>query len=56
MGAFAFGAYKSFSSGVCQTKLRFIFQFPVISGVARRLLDQLRDLRRCPRSLAPKQM
>lgn len=29
------------SSGVRQTKLRFIFQFPVISGVTGRLLYQL---------------
>lgn len=44
------------SSVECWTKLSFIFQFSVISGVAGCLLNQLSDLHCVPRSFVSEQM
>lgn len=44
------------SSVECRTKLPFIFQFPVISGVAGCLLNQLSDSHCVPRSFVSEQM
>lgn len=44
------------SSVGCQTKLPFIFQFPVISGVAGCSLNQLSDSHCVPRSFVSEQM
>lgn len=44
------------SSVECRTKLPFIFQFPVISGVAGCLLNQLSGSHCVPRSFVSEQM